>query len=98
MSRRTLNVELHCHTVFSLDGIMPLESLLGTAEKVGLDALAITDHDTIEGAKELQRLAQARGVPLQIIVGEEKTLSDGSHVIGLFLERPIESGELERAI
>src|SRR6266545_3799310 len=98
MSCRTLHVELHSHTVFSRDGVMPLESLLGTAAAVGLDALAITDHDTMEGAIEFQRLAKTRGVPLQIIVGEEKTLSDGSHLIGLFLERLIESGDLAGAI
>src|SRR5207247_8381723 len=98
MSHRILNVELHCHTVYSSDGMMPLEALLRTAQAVGLDALAITDHDTIDGALELQRLANARRAPLLIIVGEEKTLSDGSHLIGLFLQRPIVSGDLEGAI
>ena len=77
---------------------MDFDALIGTAQKVGLDALAITDHDTMEGAKEFQRQAQARGLSLEIIVGEEKTLSDGSHLIGLFLQKPIESGELETAI
>ena len=98
MPSRTLNVELHCHTRHSMDGLMTFDSLLHTAEKVGLDALAITDHDTIKGAQEFQRLAQARGSALQIIMGEEKTLADGSHFIGLFLQRHIESGELEDAI
>jgi hypothetical protein len=34
-------------------------------------------------------------VPLQIIVGEEKTLSDGSHLLGVFLRRHLASNELE---
>ena len=38
------------------------------------------------------------GVPLEILVGEEKTLDDGSHFIGLFLERPIVSGDLAGAV
>jgi len=96
--RPTLNVELHCHTVYSMDGLMSFEALLRTARAVGLDALAITDHDTLEGAIEFQRLARTRDVPLQIIAGEEKTLADGSHLIGLFLRRPIESGKLQEAI
>ena len=98
MADRTLNVELHCHTVYSMDGLISLESLLRTAALVGLDALAVTDHDTIEGGRELQRLARQRGSALQVIVGEERTLADGSHLIGLFLERPIASRELPEAI
>ena len=98
MFARTLNVELHCHTAYSMDGLMSFDSLRRTAEAVGLDALAITDHDTIEGATEFQRRARACDLPLQIIVGEEKTLDDGSHLIGLFLTRPIESGEFAGAL
>jgi predicted metal-dependent phosphoesterase TrpH len=98
MSARPLNVELHCHTACSMDGLMSFDSLLRTAELVGLDALAVTDHDTTAGAFEFQQLAKTSGVSLQIIVGEEKTLADGSHFIGLFLERHIESDQLEGAI
>ena len=93
-----LNVELHCHTLFSKDGLMTFDSLLRAAQTVGLDAVAITDHDTMEGAKEFSRLARAKGLALEIIPGEEKTLSDGSHFIGLFLKDPIESGDLAGAI
>jgi len=93
-----LNFELHCHTAFSKDGLMGFDSLIRTAQKIGLDALAITDHDTIEGAREFQQRAQANGLPLQIVVGEEKTLSDGSHLIGLFLRSHIESGDFSAAL
>jgi predicted metal-dependent phosphoesterase TrpH len=98
MSVRTLNVELHCHTLHSMDGVMTFDSLVSAAARVGLDAVAITDHDTLEGAREFRRLASARGIPLQIIPGEEKTLADGSHFIGLFLEEPVLSGDLAGAI
>jgi hypothetical protein len=81
-----------------MDGLMTFESLASTAEKVGLDAVAITDHDTIEGAREFRRLARSTGHALQVIVGEERTLADGSHLIGLFIERAIESTSLEGAI
>ena len=92
------NVELHCHTAASMDGLMTFDSLVAAAAAVGLDAVAITDHDTIEGAREFERLAKEKNLPLRIIVGEEKTLDDGSHFIGLFLERPIGSGDLAGAI
>lgn len=94
----SLNVEFHCHTAYSLDGLMPFASLMQTATSIGLDALAVTDHDTVEGALEFRRLAQVQGSHLQIIIGEEKTLADGSHFIGLFLQRHIESNQLEGAI
>jgi predicted metal-dependent phosphoesterase TrpH len=98
MGAGSINVDFHCHTVASMDGLMTLDSLVATATRVGIDALAITDHDTIEGATEFQRRAQASQLPLQIIVGEEKTLDDGSHFIGLFLKRAIQSGDLAGAI
>src|SRR5213593_1577533 len=98
MPPRSINIELHCHTVFSKDGLIGFDSLVQTAQAVGLHALAITDHDTVEGARDFERAVGARGLDLQIIVGEEKTLSDGSHLIGLFLQRHIESGELQSAM
>jgi predicted metal-dependent phosphoesterase TrpH len=98
MSARTLNVELHCHTAYSMDGLMSFDSLQRTAEAVGLDVLAITDHDTVEGALEFQRRAVASGSALRIIAGEERTLEDGSHLIGLFLQRHIESRDLLGAV
>ena len=81
-----------------MDGLMTFESLERAAVSVGMDAVAITDHDTIEGAMEFRRLAHSGGGALQVIVGEERTLADGSHFIGLFLERAIESTSLEGAI
>ena len=60
MTSRSLKVELHCHTVFSQDGLIGFDSLIRTAEAIGLDALAITDHDTVEGAREFQQRAQAK--------------------------------------
>ncbi|MEY2408766.1 MAG: hypothetical protein QOF48_1436 [Verrucomicrobiota bacterium] len=98
MPAHSIHVELHCHTVASMDGLMTFDSLVATAGQIGLDAVAITDHDTMTGAVEFQRRAQEQKLPLQIIVGEEKTLDDGSHFIGLFLEKPIQSGDLKNAI
>jgi hypothetical protein len=93
-----INVELHCHTVFSQDGLIRFDSLLHAATKIGLDVVAITDHDTMEGAKELRRWIAARNSSLQVILGEEKTLSDGTHLVGLFLHEPIASSEASAAI
>jgi hypothetical protein len=81
-----------------MDGVISFESLLRTARAVGIDAIAITDHDTIEGALKFRELVRESQTPLEVIVGEERTLSDGSHLIGLFLERPIASNQLAEMI
>ncbi len=44
--------DLHVHTNFSKDGESSVEDILKKAENVGLDVIAITDHDTIDGAKK----------------------------------------------
>src|SRR5258708_12282244 len=69
-----LNLELHCHTAFSKDGLMGFDSLLRTAQLIGLDALAITDHDTIDGACEFQQRAPPEGLPFHTTAPDEKTL------------------------
>lgn len=81
-----------------MDGLISFEGLLRAAEAVGLDAVAITDHDTITGALEFAAWVRRCGATLQVIVGEERTLADGSHFIGLFLREPIQAVELGEAI
>jgi predicted metal-dependent phosphoesterase TrpH len=95
---KDINLELHCHTVFSQDGLIQFDSLVQATTKIGIDAIAITDHDTIEGAIELQRWVRANSVSLQVIIGEERTLRDGTHLIGLFLREPIASSETDAVI
>lgn len=53
----------------------------------GIDAVAITDHNEIQGARALQRRA-----PFRVIVGEEVKTAEGGEIIGLFLTEKIEQG------
>jgi predicted metal-dependent phosphoesterase TrpH len=94
---KQLRVELHCHTVYSHDGHIEFDGLMRAA-KGKLDVVCITDHDTVEGALEFQERSSAYNADFQIVVGEEKTLADGSHVIGLFLKAPIVSGTFQDAV
>ncbi len=82
------HVDLHCHTRASRDSIADPVALLARAVKRGLTHLAITDHDTIDGA-----LHAAASAPegLTVIVGCE-VLTTGGDLILLFLERPIPMG------
>src|SRR3954468_16113854 len=65
--------ELHCHSNFSfLDGASHPEELAEEAARLGLDALAVTDHDGFYG---VVRFAEAaRGVGLPTVFGTELTL------------------------
>jgi len=47
-----LTCDLHVHTNYSKDGESSVEEILRQAEAEGLDAIAITDHDTVDGAKK----------------------------------------------
>ena len=86
-----LRIELHCHTHASHDGMITPEGLAAAALRAGLDAAAITDHDTIAGALECRAWMRARNIPLEIVIGEERTLENGCHLIGLFLQEPLKS-------
>lgn len=81
-----LKTVIHIHTNYSFDASTSPVELLETARARGVDCLAITDHDEIDGALEARELG---GV--QIIVGEEVSSADG-HVIGLFLTERIPPG------
>lgn len=47
-----LTCDLHVHSNFSKDGESSVEEILKRAEEAGLDAIAITDHDSVDGAKK----------------------------------------------
>jgi predicted metal-dependent phosphoesterase TrpH len=74
-----VRVDLHLHSNYSRDGQSSLEELVQRCAASGLDRIALTDHNTIEGALELARLA-----PELTIVGEEAKTREGE-VIGLFI-------------
>src|SRR6266540_6340116 len=72
-------VELHCHSSFSLlDGASTPEALIARAGDLGMDALALTDHDALYGAVPFATAAKARGI--RPIFGAELTLEDGHHL------------------
>jgi predicted metal-dependent phosphoesterase TrpH len=84
-----LEVELHAHSAASHDGRDPVNLLLEQAAAVGLDALAVTDHDTIEASLAAERMAPEYG--LIGIPGLEVT-SDAGHVLALGVREAIPPG------
>ncbi|PXY89676.1 PHP domain-containing protein [Bifidobacterium asteroides] len=66
--------DLHCHTVFS-DGTVTPRGMVEQAQQLGLEGLAITDHDTNAGWDQARQAAKDLGMPL--LPGTEITAQDG---------------------
>jgi glycosyltransferase involved in cell wall biosynthesis len=84
-----LFADFHVHTNHSRDCAMQVDELLERAAEVGLDVVAITDHNEVAGGFEALEVADRYGV--RVIVGEEVKTLEGE-VIGLFLEERIPAG------
>ncbi len=81
--------DLHMHTEFSHDCSVPVPDLLDEAKRLGLGAIAITDHNVFAGAELAVELAVDR--ELTVIPGEEMKTERGE-VIGLFIQERIPAG------
>ena len=78
--------DLHAHTTAS-DGKLSPRELVRLAKAHDLKALAITDHDTVEGVAEAKR--EADGLSLEIVAGVEVSAHFGDapvHILGLFVD------------
>ena len=99
--------ELHCHSCYSfLDGASHPEGLTAEAARLGLEALAITDHDGLYGAVGFAAAGRSFGVPT--VFGAEITLSpsgprtgtpdpEGAHLV-VIARDPDGYARLSRAI
>ena len=80
-------VDLHMHSTAS-DGMLSPTDLVTAARTAGLSAIALTDHDTLEGVAEARAAGEAQGV--RVISGVELSAHEGDreiHVLGLHLTR-----------
>lgn len=75
-----LRGDFHNHTHYSRDSVMSPQAFVDACVRKGLNCVAVTDHNQIEGAFVVQKLA-----PFKVIIGEEVKTSEGE-LIGLFLK------------
>jgi predicted metal-dependent phosphoesterase TrpH len=78
--------DLHLHTHFS-DGTFSPEELTGHAQRLGFAALALTDHDSVEGCARMAAACSAAGI--EFIIGTELTAEYNDtelHILGYFLD------------
>jgi predicted metal-dependent phosphoesterase TrpH len=84
--------DFHIHSNYS-DGKPGIEEIIQyVEEKTDLDIIAITDHDTIEGAVRAREIVENGKYRFDLIVGEEISTTNG-HILGLFLSEKIEPGQ-----
>ena len=82
----TLRGDFHMHTHFSHDCLTTPEALVERCLRVGLNCIAVTDHNSLEGGRAAQRIA-----PFTVIVGAE-VKSTAGEITGLFLQEDVPAG------
>lgn len=90
------NIDLHCHSFFSGDGVSSPEALIDSARNRGLHGFALTDHNTSDGVKYLleKGLMREDGQPVDdflILPGVEVTTAEG-HLLCLGVMLPFLKG------
>lgn len=81
-----MDVDLHIHTIAS-DGTFTPEEVVKRAKEKGLKALAVTDHDTVDGLAEAKKTAAEIGI--EFVQGIEISCNTGEyevHILGYFLD------------
>jgi len=79
-------IDLHVHSTAS-DGSYAPGEVVRLAKEAGLKAVALTDHDTVDGLDEA--LAAGEALRLEVIPGVEisaRFAGDSMHIVGLFIE------------
>ncbi len=80
-------VDLHLHSFYS-DGVLSPEQLVAAAEKAGLCAISLTDHDTVGGIGEAVQHGDTLGV--EVIPGVELSTTErglDTHILGYFIDK-----------
>ena len=81
-----IKADLHIHTCYSRDCLTPLEQIVERCLDLGINCIAVADHNTIAGASKLKEIA-----PFKVIVAEE-ILTPVGEIMGLFLSEEVSRG------
>ena len=78
-----IKADLHIHTYYSIDCLTPLKKIVERCLDLGINCVAVADHNTIVGALKLREMA-----PFKVIVAEE-ILTPAGEIMGLFLSERV---------
>lgn len=85
-----MRYDLHIHTHYSACSVLKAETILKIAKRVGLDGIAVVDHNTIKGGVEVSKANKDKD--LEVIPSIEVS-TDRGHVVGLYVNKEIKSRE-----
>ncbi|MBL7205972.1 MAG: PHP domain-containing protein [Candidatus Aenigmarchaeota archaeon] len=85
-----LKIDFHVHSIHSKDGSIPIEDLLRTAKRMGLNTVCITDHNNTKGGLEGKKLAKTIGI--NVIVGQEVRTEKGE-ILVYGVEKTLQKGK-----
>jgi hypothetical protein len=81
-----IKADLHVHTTYSKDSLITPKDLISYAKKRGLNGVAVTDHNELDGAYKI-----AKETDFLVIPGMEVSSSDG-HIVALNVKELIPRG------
>ncbi len=96
MEQQNYKYDLHVHTNYSFDGEMSVEQAVECAKRIGLDGIAITDHDNVHGLKEAAQACKKHG--LLHIPGIEITTPGGDILALNIKDEIVFNGSYEKII
>lgn len=82
-----IRADLHVHTTYSSDSLITPKDLIYYSKKNGLNAVAVTDHDYLEGAVKIAKETK----DFLVIPGMEVSSSEG-HIVALNINKTIPKG------
>lgn len=80
--------DLHIHSIAS-DGALSPQAIIDKAVNIGLEGIAITDHDTVDGLKEAEEYNAVQNKGLLFVPGIELNTEYGNdevHILGYFID------------
>jgi predicted metal-dependent phosphoesterase TrpH len=83
-----MKIDIHIHSSYSNDGSVAPEEILRYARKIGLDGIAITDHNVLKGSLKLSKENKNKK-DFVVIPGVEVSSSEG-HILALGVTEAVE--------
>ena len=76
--KRRLIADFHMHTIYSKDGMNDFQSFFRMAKEHGINVLGITDHNTVEGARHMKKIAPS---DMLVLLGQETLTASGEIIV-----------------
>jgi len=90
-----IEADLHVHSRYSFDSLLSPRTIVKTALKKGLSAIAVGDHNTVKGALKTIEEAASTGL---IVISAVELETDAGHIMGLFVETDIRTQNINEVI